>query len=55
MPLFVSELAPDLKKAMIQDEEAEPSGYVIQKKGYGQWDFRNKFNFGFPTFSNHKN
>lgn len=55
MPLFASELAPVLKKAMIQDEEAEPTGCVIQKKGYGQWDFRNKFNFGFPTFSNHKN
>lgn len=25
------------------------------KKGYGQWDFRNKLNFGFLTFSNHKN
>lgn len=24
------------------------------KEGCGQWDFRNKFNFGFPTYSNHK-
>ncbi|EGW03450.1 hypothetical protein I79_003552 [Cricetulus griseus] len=39
---------------MIQDGEAEPTGYVIQKRGYGQWDFRNKFNFGFPTFSDQK-
>lgn len=43
------------KKAMIQDREAEPSGCVIQKGGYRQRDFRNKFNFGFPTFSDHKN
>lgn len=43
------------KKAMIQDREAEPTGCGIQKRGYGQWDFRNKFNFGFPTFSDHKN
>lgn len=43
------------KKAMIQDREAEQTGCVIQKRGYGQWDFRNKFNFGFPTFSDHKN
>lgn len=43
------------KKAMIQDREAEPTGCVIQKRGYRQRDFRNKFNFGFPTFSDHKN
>lgn len=43
------------KKAMIQDREAEPTGWVYTKKGYGQRDFRNKFNFGFPTFSDHKN
>lgn len=43
------------KKAMIQDREAEPSGCIIQKRGYRQRDFRNKFNFGFPTFSDHKN
>lgn len=44
-----------LRRQMIQDREAEPSGCVIQKQGYGQRDFRNKFNFGFPTFSDHKN
>jgi hypothetical protein len=54
IPLSASALAPIAKKAMIQDREAEPTGCVIQKKGYGQWDFRNKFNFGFPSFSNHK-
>lgn len=43
------------KKAMIQDREAGPTGCVIQKRGYRQRDFRNKFNFGFPTFSDHKN
>lgn len=46
-PLFASELAPGLKKALVQDRETESAGCVIQKR---LWTvgFRNKFNFGFP-------
>lgn len=37
------------------ERQSQPAVLYKKRGGYGQWEFRNKFNFGFPTFSDHKN
>lgn len=46
VPLLASGMAPGLRRPR---SKAERQGQLAasHKEGYGQWDFRNKFNFGF--------
>lgn len=52
--LSAPELAPVLRRHWSKTERQSQLA-VSYKKGCGQWDFWNKFNFGFLTSSNHNN
>lgn len=53
--LFASQLAPSPEEGNDPRRRGRADWLCPTEKGYGQWDFRNKLNFGFLTFLNRKN